>query len=200
MFNFFDNQQNDEPQSNANAFLQRIIDHLPQTGKALDLPTGEGRNALLLAKRGLEVLALDLSSVGVFKASRLAAREGFSIQAQAADISQYEFGSEQFDVITSIWLHLPSPTREAVAKKLSQALKPGGYFVGVYYHPAQTGMGTGGPSDKRWLCPLSEVQKNYPGLHWLIGEEQEVELNEGPFHQGNSVVVYVLGQKPDFTD
>ena len=55
----------------ANAFLRRNIGLLPK-GKALDIATGEGKNAVFLAQRGFRVDAVDTSEVGLKKAENLA--------------------------------------------------------------------------------------------------------------------------------
>jgi hypothetical protein len=51
-----------------NEFLASMADRLPASGRALDIGAGEGRNALFLATRGLSVLAVDQSKVGIQKA------------------------------------------------------------------------------------------------------------------------------------
>src|SRR5262245_12163754 len=50
--------------------------HLPQHGLALDLACGRGQGAVWLAERGLEVRAVDVSTVAVERARRLAEARG----------------------------------------------------------------------------------------------------------------------------
>lgn len=64
----------------ANDFLRRVAPELPTEGRALLLGEGEGRNAVFLALRGLEVTAVDLSKQGLAKARRLAERRGVRIK------------------------------------------------------------------------------------------------------------------------
>src|SRR4030042_4518712 len=59
----------------ANPFLRRHIGLLP-TGKALDIATGEGRNAVFLARYGFDVDAVDISKTGLKKARNLAKEAG----------------------------------------------------------------------------------------------------------------------------
>ena len=54
-----------------NEFVLSIIHHLPKSGRALDLATGEGRNGIFLAQHGLDTEGVDLSDVGLAKAERL---------------------------------------------------------------------------------------------------------------------------------
>ena len=52
-----------------NDFLREVEPRLPR-GRALCLAEGEGRNAVYLAQRGFDVVAVDQSSVGLAKAWR----------------------------------------------------------------------------------------------------------------------------------
>lgn len=62
-----------------NQTLVEFATNLPR-GRALDLASGEGRNALWLATRGWEVTAVDFSAVALTKASRIAATSPRSVR------------------------------------------------------------------------------------------------------------------------
>jgi 2-polyprenyl-3-methyl-5-hydroxy-6-metoxy-1,4-benzoquinol methylase len=57
-------------------FLVEFAAQLPTTGRALDVACGRGRNAVWLARRGLMVDAVDISSIALAKARTLATRHG----------------------------------------------------------------------------------------------------------------------------
>lgn len=57
-------------------FLVEFAAQLPTTGRALDLACGRGRNAVWLARRGLTVDAIDISSIALAKTMTLATRHG----------------------------------------------------------------------------------------------------------------------------
>jgi 2-polyprenyl-3-methyl-5-hydroxy-6-metoxy-1,4-benzoquinol methylase len=57
-------------------FVARHVDLFPTAGKALDLACGQGLCAVWLARRGLEVLGLDISPVAISQARDLAQRSG----------------------------------------------------------------------------------------------------------------------------
>jgi cyclopropane fatty-acyl-phospholipid synthase-like methyltransferase len=61
-------------------WLAAAIRHGP--GRALDLGTGEGADAIRLAKLGYEVDAVDLSAVACEKVERFARAEGVSISVR----------------------------------------------------------------------------------------------------------------------
>ncbi|MGH3901182.1 MAG: DUF397 domain-containing protein [Pseudonocardiaceae bacterium] len=58
-----------------NQWVRQHMRDLPP-GTALDLASGEGRNAVWLADRGWQVTAIDFSVVAMDKAKRLAAQHG----------------------------------------------------------------------------------------------------------------------------
>ena len=78
---------------------------LPQSGKALALGDGEGRNGVFLAELGLQVTSVDLSEVGLSKACDLAQKRGVSIQTEQADLEYYEIDPESQDLIVSMYRH-----------------------------------------------------------------------------------------------
>ena len=87
---------------------------LPQSGRALALGDGEGRNGVFLAELGFEVTSVDLSEVGLNKARDLARKRGVTIQTVQADLEHYEIETESQDLIVSIYCHLPDAIRKLV--------------------------------------------------------------------------------------
>jgi len=57
-------------------FLATYAEIFPTNGKALDLACGRGLGSVWLARRGLDVLGLDVSSVAISQARDLAGRSG----------------------------------------------------------------------------------------------------------------------------
>lgn len=180
-----------------NVFLSEIADKLPTSGYALDLATGEGRNAVFLAKRGLHTQGIDVSQVGLNKAQRLAQSQGVNVDFKQIDILTMTWQKAYYSVISSVFFHLREPERSHIAQNIVSALSPNGLFIGVFYHREQLGLGTGGPSDPTMLGTLSEWQAAFSGLTWLHAEHRVHVLNEGSRHCGQSAVVYLLGQKTE---
>src|SRR5437867_3260153 len=71
-----------------NAFLAEHCNLL--SGPVLSLSEGEGRNAVFLASRGLDVLGVDISMVALEKAKELAKSRGVEIKTQVADLATFE--------------------------------------------------------------------------------------------------------------
>jgi SAM-dependent methyltransferase len=178
-----------------NDFLREQAAPLP-AGRALCLAEGEGRNAVHLAQLGHAVLAQDFSAVGLAKARQLASRCGVAIETLCCDLEAFTPVPESFDLVVAIWMHLPPPLRSATHRRAVQALRPGGHLILEAYTPRQLRLGTGGPPSQTLLIEPEELLRDLAGLQLLVLEERERWIEEGPYHQGNSAVVRVVGRKP----
>lgn len=181
-----------------NDFVKSEYWRIPKPGKVLCLAEGEGRNAVFLAKKGYEVTAVDLSTVGLQKAERLANEHKVNISTIATDLADYEFEKNNWDGIVSIAAHLPPQLRTHIHKQVVESLKPGGIFILEAYTPKHLEMpGSGGPppSQKNRFMSLYELKNELNGLQFLIAQEIEREIYEGKYHYGESSVVQIVGIK-----
>ncbi len=178
-----------------NEFLLSMASRLPETGNALDIGAGEGRNALFLASRGLHVLAVDQSQVGMQKAQQLAQERGLTLRTQAVDLQDFDAEHNSFDVISSIFVHLPTKLRAAVHQRVGTWLKPGGVFLLEAYAPDQIKRGTGGPKDPSLLASLDVILGELSGLEVEHQAALVRNVTEGQFHTGEASVVQVLARK-----
>ena len=178
-----------------NDFLASMAARLPAAGNALDIGAGEGRNALFLAKRGLDVLAVDQSEVGMQKARRLAQERGLKLRTLAVDLEQFNAKPDSFDMISSIFVHLPAALRAQVLRGVVTWLKPAGVFVLEAYAPDQISRDTGGPKDPLLLAPLHVILADLNGLEIEHQAALVRNVSEGPFHSGDASVVQVLARK-----
>lgn len=179
-----------------NTFIAEVLPLLPKSGKALDMATGEGRNGIFLAEHGLDVEGVDLSSVGLAKAAKLAKEKGVAFTTTQQDLTTYTPPVEQYSVITSVFCHFAEPQRSQILPKWVNALAQGGMFAGVFYHPDQLNLGTGGPSNPAMLADITQLQNAMSGLEWLIAEYRRPNLEEGSRHRGESAIICLLGRKP----
>ena len=102
--------------------IERILRLVPGK-RALDIACGEGRNSVFLAQHGFNVTALDISDVGLGKASRQAEEAGVLIDFQQVDLDGYRF-TEQFDLIINFNFLLRGLIPETV-----KVLSPGGLLI-----------------------------------------------------------------------
>lgn len=106
-------------------------------GAALDAGCGEGADAIWLASRGWTVTAVDVSAVALDRAAEHAAARGLAgrISWQREDLLIWEPGSQRFDLVTVHYMHLPSPERESMHRRLAGAVRAGGTLLIVAHHP-----------------------------------------------------------------
>ena len=169
---------------------------LPQSGQALALGDGEGRNGVFLAELGFEVTSVDLSEVGLSKARDLARKRGVTIQTVQADLEHYEIEAESQDLIVSIYCHLPDAIRKLVHEHAEVALKPGGLFILEAFHHSQLKYQSGGPKTTDLLYDLEALLGDFQTLQILEAFDGLCYLDEGARHSGIGHVVRLVLQKP----
>jgi predicted O-methyltransferase YrrM len=83
------------------SFLVEHAHLLPARGRAFDVAGGAGRNAVWLAKHGLDVTMLDISRVAIDRAERKAQSAGVAkrIRFVEADLDTAELPAPLFDVV-----------------------------------------------------------------------------------------------------
>ena len=146
-----------------NRFLvAEVSDLLP--GRALDLASGEGQNAIWLAGLGWRVTGVDYSEVAIAKARARAERDDASVEFVCADLVSYEPQPESFDLVLLLYLHIPTEERRVVLERAAGALAPGGTFLLIGHDRKNMTDGVGGPSDPAILYTPDEIAGKLPGL------------------------------------
>jgi len=100
-----------------------------QPGAALDLAMGQGRNALYLAAEGWKVTGVDLSDEGLQHARAAAARKQVTLETINANLDDWDFGKQRWDLVTMIY----AGNAAAWFEKIKPSLRPGGLFVLEYF-------------------------------------------------------------------
>ena len=110
-----------------NAALEREISGVAP-GTALDLGSGEGGDALWLARNGWAVTAVDIAP-SALEIGAAQQRPGDTITWVAADLATWQ-PPRTYDLVTSCFLHstvdLP---REAILRRTAAAVAPGGLLL-----------------------------------------------------------------------
>ena len=119
-------------------------------GRALDVGCGEGGDAIWLAEQGWEVTAIDFSEAGLARAAEHAAERGVAdrIEWRHADLRTWTApAGEQWDLVTSCFLHLLGDGMLRATGEMAAAVAPGGTLLVAGHHPddAHTGL--------RWSMP-----------------------------------------------
>lgn len=179
-----------------NEFLRASLAMLAP-GTALCLAEGEGRNAVFLAQCGYEVSSVDLSRAGVRKTERLAAERGVTVSTAVGDLAEFDIGVEKWDLVVSVFAHLPAPVRRELHQRVVAALKPGGFFLLEAYTPDQLAHGTGGPSSADLMMTLAELREELVPLDFIHSVEVERDIFEGSGHKGRGAVVQIIARKEE---
>lgn len=123
----------DAGEAEVNADLMRLASTL-SPGRALDLGCGLGQNALWLAEQGWQVVACDLSEVGLDKAREVARQAGARIDFRVLDAAQWR-PDETFDLVVNTYaLPMDGERRARAIRAAAAAVAPGGTLLLADWH------------------------------------------------------------------
>jgi SAM-dependent methyltransferase len=142
-------------------------------GRALDLASGAGRNALWLAEHGWSVTAVDGSPAAIELLRERALKRGLKVNAQVVDLEkgQYAIEPAQWDlVVISYYLQrdLFEPAKRGVV--------PGGVLAAIVL------LGGG-----RFSLPAGELRGYFSG--WEILHDREGNPGDSPGHRAVTEIV-----------
>lgn len=154
--------------------LRRYVDAMPD-GRALDVATGTGRNAVFLAGEGYEVDAIDQSREGLRLARENARDRGIAdrLECIQADVPSYEFPETAYEVITVSFYRVVDRFPD-----VKEALVPGGYLF-VQHHLRTTDPVEVGPSGDRYRFAANELLHACLDLTVLRYDERTETLEDG---------------------
>ena len=132
--------------------LKRYLGTFPE-GRALDIATGTGRNAVFLAEQGYDVDGIDRSIEGLRIARENARERGVEdrLELIRADVPNYAFPENAYDVITISYYRAIDRFPD-----IKEALGPGGVLY-VEHHLRSTDEAAAGPSSDRYRFAANEL-------------------------------------------
>lgn len=146
-------------------FLVNNINKIP-LGQALDIATGEGRNAVFLAKKGFSVEGVDISAVGLRKAEKLAAENGVRIRTINADLNKYKIKPDRYTVILNFFY-----LQRNLFSQIKAGLKKGGVLI-FQTHTVDQLKNVGGSSwEKEYLLEKGELKKAFSDMEIIYYAE-----------------------------
>lgn len=146
------------------AWVTELDDELPRQGRALDLAAGAGRIAVGMARRGLDVTAVDISPVGLALAREAARDEGLKLRTVTADLESEGIPAGPWDLIACF--HYRQPDLFATIKK---ELAPGG--VALAEVATMRTKERSPLRSARWLAEQNELLRAAEGLELVYYRE-----------------------------
>ena len=182
-----------------NLFLREILPAIPP-GSILFPAEGEGRNAVYAAGLGWKVFAFDQSAEGKRKADLLAGRKKLAFQYSVCDWQEADYPADGLDAVALVFAHMPAAQKQDFHRRMASFLKPGGLIIMEAFSKNQLewqakNPASGGPREPGMLYSVEEILRDFPSFEILLLEEKNLELNEGPFHQGMASVIRFAGRK-----
>lgn len=159
---------------------------LPATGAALDLASGLGGSALLLAELGLETHAWDISKVACAHLESTSQRVGAKIIVETRDVEQSPPEPQSFDVIV-VRFYL----NRNIVPALIAALRPGGLLF--YETFTSLRVTDDGPENPDYLLKEGELLRLFDGLLTRFYREESIL---GDTSQGVRNIAQLIAEKP----
>jgi SAM-dependent methyltransferase len=160
-------------------FLAEQAHLLPTRGKALDIAGGAGRNAIWLARRGLDVTLVDISDVALDKIERRAQAAGLAkrMKLVRADLDGELPFAPLFDLVL-IFHYLNRARRDDYASLLHE----GGLLIAV--QPTVTNLERHAKPGREYLVEPGELEAWARGLGMEILVSREGWTDEGRHEAG----------------
>jgi len=159
-FEEFAEQTKNLVQKEADIFIKHL-----KGKKILDLGSGTGIYAEYFAKKGFDIVCVDISEEMV----KLCQKKG--LKAQVMDLEKLEFTDQSFDGVwayTSL-LHIPKKNISNVIKKITNILKPQGILGLALVEGTGEGFIERFPGAKVWFSYFNDKE-----VRILFGEEFKV--------------------------
>lgn len=102
---------------------------LTRGAKVLDVPCGSGRHSVELARRGFDVVGVDLSRETIEAARKAAKDAGAPVDFRLADMREISGSFDAAICMGNSFGYLPHPEMARFNAALHGALKPGGRFL-----------------------------------------------------------------------
>jgi SAM-dependent methyltransferase len=169
-------------------YLRRVRRQCCGRPRALDLGCGEGRHAILMARLGFAVEAVDLEPLALRLAGRFARRAGCraAIRFSVQDALDLRFADGTFDVVldSGCFHHIVKPDWPRYRREVARVLRPPGYMILTVFSTKFRHF----PGERRtrpWLCHRSHYDRFFrradlaPSLAPQFELRRVIEQHEG---------------------
>lgn len=146
-------------------------------GRVLDVGSGEGADAVWLARGGWDVTALEVSGVALERAAGHARDAGVAVRWVHAGLVEAVFPPASFDLVSAQYPALLRTPDAAAERALLAAVAPGGVLLVVHHAGMDTARGCDtGQVQHTGFDPADYVGPSMVGA--LLDDDWEVELDE----------------------
>ena len=146
-----------------------------QSGRALDVATGKGRNAIFLAARGFQVDAVDISAAALQDARKAAREKGQAVNFIEGDLDRTDLPAAAYDLVINF-----NFLDRALIPKMKDALKPGGTIVFETFLVDQKDIGH--PTNPTYLLGHNELLDLFREFRVLYYREGKIREEIGRAH------------------
>lgn len=135
-------------------------------GRALDLASGQGRNALYLARLGWSVVAVDASRAAIQILRERSAAAHLPVEVRAANLETGEFAIEPsgYDLICDFFY-----LQRNLFPQIREGVCPGGVFVAEIH--LRDDSATSGPRSPEFVLEAGELRQEFSAWKILFYSE-----------------------------
>ena len=181
-------------EQNPNKLVAETIKDL-KPGKALDVGTGEGRNAIFLAQKGWNVTGFDIADEALDSIQQRAKRLNLNIKTVHASGEDFNYGKNKWDLVVLCYIDIICEGCVAYGdfiSKLARSVKKGGIVVYESYHRDHFVEYWEDPGS--WGCTEDQLTKEFEKQNFkVVSCVTTVEKTD--WSDGNRKVIKFVAQK-----
>ena len=141
-------------------------------GRALDVGSGEGADAIWLAEQGWRVTAADISATALQRAAGHAEAAGPQIAARIewthADLRDHAVAEGRYELVSAQFMQLPGKVRRQLHVRLAAAVAPGGTLLIVGHDPSDLRTAAHRPHFPDAMFTAEEVAESLDPEAWDV--------------------------------
>ena len=189
--------------------LEMLLKDGELCGSALELGCGDGRDTLMLLRRGFSVTAVDSSGVALTRLRERAVAAGLDtrrLNACQADVRHWQWEPEAFDLVVAVTLldHLDADAGREVLSGMIVTLRPGGLLF-VKSHTVDDPALHSSAGVSEFASQIRHYFDKNELLRWLTGEVRvclygertEMDDDHGPPHAHGFATAIARKERPN---